>query len=62
MITAASIAPHQPDPLAVLCLAGQWSAVESMCYSTYKLFLCHISSVFDGVRMRWNVEYDKVGV
>lgn len=46
---------------AVLCVdAGQWSADESMCYSTYKLFLCHISSVFQGVRMRWNADYDKV--
>lgn len=30
-----------------------------MAYSTYKLFLCHISSVFDGVVMRWNPDYDK---
>lgn len=31
-----------------------------MCYSTYKVFLCHISSVFDGVLMHWNPDYDKV--
>jgi hypothetical protein len=41
--------------------AGHWST-DDAAYSTFKLFLCHISSVFEGVRMPWNTAYDNVRV
>lgn len=31
-----------------------------MAYSTFKMYLCHISSIFEGVRMPWNTAYNNV--
>jgi hypothetical protein len=40
--------------------AGHWWSDADMSYMTYKLFLTNISSIFDGVKMPWNKNYDKV--
>jgi hypothetical protein len=34
---------------------------DTMCFSTYKLYLMHIDSTFRDVRMPWNKQYYKVG-
>jgi hypothetical protein len=44
---------------ASLPAAGHWST-DDMAYSTFKMYLCHISSIFEGVRMPWNTAYNNV--
>jgi hypothetical protein len=48
------------SPTAGLFTGHFWGREESMCFSTYKLYLMHIDSTFRDVRMPWNRKYDKV--
>jgi hypothetical protein len=48
------------SPTAGLFTGHFWGREDTMCFSTYKLYLMHIDSTFKDVRMPWNRKYDKV--
>lgn len=49
------------SPTAGLFTGHFWGRDDTMCFSTYKLYLLHIDATFKDVRMPWNRKYDKVG-
>ncbi|WIA14980.1 hypothetical protein OEZ85_001688 [Tetradesmus obliquus] len=47
------------SPTAGLFTGHFWGRDDTMCFSTYKLYLLHIDATFKDVRMPWNRKYDK---
>ncbi|KAF6264384.1 hypothetical protein COO60DRAFT_1698406 [Scenedesmus sp. NREL 46B-D3] len=47
------------EPHGGLFTGHFWGREDTMCFSTYKLYLMHIGSTFKDVSMPWNRKYDK---